>query len=568
VTKRLRQEEGIALLMALGFTIVLTIFVVSMITFTSASQRNSRLSSGDLQARQYAEAGLNTAYSILVNQNTVSGGNPAAANLLGCNGASGATDTNGPSNCATPSAKIICVAAASGCTAQSVGSVSVFGFFSGPNPATYQGVTVPASTWLLVSTGYSRNPNTGSVDAKVTTAQVKIEPLDSGAVASVWNHMFITSPLIPNQCSVDFGGNNENITDPIYVIGNLCLSGQNVAIQTPATGGQPVDLQVGGKLVLSGSGSKVGTDSTHPIYSGVVVGGCTTVSVSSTTTPCSPSSFNYWVGQTDTFVPNDAPEKTSTEQANDYANFDPGPMHTCKSGTTPAPLADAVFDNNIAGSGEPNNSGSSTPGGTFELVPNFSYACISKTGSNYMIWNNSTSSITVANVPAAGQNLTVPGKTLAVNASNPGIFIDGNMTISQSATYTGTAVLEVAGTVTFNGNATALCATGPPCDFNNWQGSSTNKSMLNLVPLASNTTAITFTNNTQTFQGSLWCQPSSSMTFVKNGVTIEGPISIGKFDNTFNNAVFKPLPVIKNMPVGAPLPPNTSAAIDPLVITK
>ena len=58
------------------------------------------------------------------------------------------------------------------------------------------------------------------------------------------------------------------------------------------------------------------------------------------------------------------------------------------------------------------------------------------------------------------------------------------------------------------------------------------------------------------------------MTFVKNGVTIEGPISIGHFDATFNNATFQPLPVIKNMPVGAPIPPNTGASIGTLTITK
>jgi hypothetical protein len=58
------------------------------------------------------------------------------------------------------------------------------------------------------------------------------------------------------------------------------------------------------------------------------------------------------------------------------------------------------------------------------------------------------------------------------------------------------------------------------------------------------------------------------MTFVKNGVTVEGPISIGSFDATFNNATFKPLPVIKNMPPGAPLPPNSGAMVGAMTITK
>src|SRR5205085_6867613 len=115
---------------------------------------------------------------------------------------------------------------------------------------------------------------------------------------------------------------------------------------------------------------------------------------------------------------------------------------------------------------------------------------------------------------------------------NGSIFIDANMTISQSATYTGTAALEAAGTIKFVGNSTQLCATSP-CNFNNWQGSSGNNSMLTLVSLKTSTTSVTFQDNAQTFQGSLWTQPSSSMTFVKNGVTVEGPISIGSFDATF-----------------------------------
>ena len=93
--------------------------------------------------------------------------------------------------------------------------------------------------------------------------------------------------------------------------------------------------------------------------------------------------------------------------------------------------------------------------------------------------------------------------------------------------------------------------------------------MLTLVSVKKNAVpAIQFTNNAQTFQGSMWTQPSSSMNFVKNGVDIQGPMAIGAFDATFNNASFQPLPVIKNMPVGAPLPPNTGVTVGPLIVTK
>ena len=37
---------------------------------------------------------------------------------------------------------------------------------------------------------------------------------------------------------------------------------------------------------------------------------------------------------------------------------------------------------------------------------------------------------------------------------------------------------------------------------------------------------------------------------------------------TFNNVTVKPLPVIKNMPVGAPLPPDSGATVGAMTITK
>jgi len=369
--------------------------------------------------------------------------------------------------------------------------------------------------------------------AKTTTATVKITALDSGAVASVWNHIFITAPYVANVCQVTFGGNGMQVNVPLYAFGNVCFTGQNVA--AVETTGQPIDLMIGGKLVLSGSGTKVGADSSHPITSGVVVGGCTTVAVTSATSSCASGGFNYWVTGTDTFIQNDAPAMSAADIAADYANFDPGPHHACASGGLPS----STFDNDTTQNGT---------NASFELFPSSNYTCISQSGSSVgqLTWNNTT-------------------KTLTINGS---VFLDGNLTLSQSATYTGTGVIEAAGTITFNGNATQVCATGPPCNFTNWQGSSGNNSMLTLVALKSSGNTITFTDNSQTFQGSLWNQPTANMTFVKNGVTVNGPISVGNFDATFNNAVFKPLPVIKNMPVGAPIPPNTSASIGTMIVTK
>jgi hypothetical protein len=524
---RLQDESGFALVVALGVAIVMTIFVVSVISYVTSNQRSAQISSADLQAAHYAEGALNGAFSILNHVNT-NGTNATSPNLLGC---AVGYSSPGISDCSNPTPDAFCVAAAN-CSAGGDGSGTVYGFFSGTNPQTFNGIAVPASTWLLYATGYARNPNSNGVVAKQAMALVKISPpfLTQQQVASVWNHVFVTAPA-SNGCSLSFAGNSVTITTPMYVIGNLCLgSGGNGAHITETT--QPIDIQVGGKLVLSG-GSNVGANSSHPITSGVVNGGCTTVSVTSTTLPCSSGAFSYWVKTTDTWIPNDSPVKTSAQIANDYASFDPGPKHPCQAGGP-------TFDNDTVQNGS---------NASFELTPPTSYTCVSQNGAGVgqLSWNAGT-------------------QTLTVNGS---IFIDGDMTISASAKYVGVAVIETAGTITFIGNNHSLCAESP-CNTaaNAWQGSSGNNSMLSLVSLTPNGTAIHVTGNSQNFQGSMFTQPSANVTFDKNGVIIEGPMSIGTFDSSFNNATLIPFPVINNMPLGAPLPPNAGATISQLTYLK
>jgi hypothetical protein len=437
---------------------------------------------------------------------------------------------------------------------QSKGTASVYGFFSGTNPQTFLGVSVPASTWLVVSTGYAANPD-GNVDGKLALATAKINPLGAGQVASVWNHVFLTAKLANGQCQLNLQGNTTSIDIPIYANGNVCLGSNGSGVTVSEAGGKPIDLMVGGKLVLIG-GSKIGADSLHPITSGVVAGGCTTVDVTAATTPCSPAGFSYWVKDLDTFVPNEAPEVTPSQMSTNYATFDPGPKHGCLAGTTPAPLALSAFDSALASpSAEPDASGSSTNGTAFELTPNSSYSCVSQNSVN--------------GVPVGQLTWDNTAKTLTINGS---IFFDSNITISQSANYTGTAVIEAAGTIVVNGNGTKICAvydnSAHDCNWTNWQGQTNNRSMLTLASLTSLAPAIKFTNNAQSFQGSLWTQPTGSVDFVKNGVNIEGPISVGTFTSNFNNASFQPMPVISNMPVGAPLPPNTGATVSNFTILK
>jgi hypothetical protein len=351
----------------------------------------------------------------------------------------------------------------------------------------------------------------------------------------VWNHVFLTAPLVPNTCQTDFSSNGLVIDVPLYVIGNLCFSGNGNVVKEV---GQPVDLQVGGKLYLnSGGPNSVGVNATTPITSGVVVGGCTNAGISTAGQACTPPTYKFWVTTVATFTPQAAPVQTATDITNDYNNFDPGPKHACQSGTTPPPLASTVFDNDTTY----NNSAAS-----FELTPASSYSCISVSGASVgqLTWDNTL-------------------KKLTINGS---IFIDGSMTISQSAYYVGTAIIEVAGTVQLKNANTKVCATSP-CNttLGVWQGSSGNNSMLTLAPLTASSTALTLVGDGETFQGSVWTQPTGKVLLAGSNATLQGPLSMGTVDTPSNGASLKPMPVIKNMPVGAPLPPNTGVTIDPVV---
>jgi hypothetical protein len=72
--------------------------------------------------------------------------------------------------------------------------------------------------WIIVATGYVANGR-GGVTAKSLKATVLVNGGGAGAIASVWNHVFITSPL-GATCNQSISGNGTLWTAPLYVIGS------------------------------------------------------------------------------------------------------------------------------------------------------------------------------------------------------------------------------------------------------------------------------------------------------------------------------------------------------------
>jgi hypothetical protein len=124
-------------------------------------------------------------------------------------------------------------------------------------------------------------------------------------------------------------------------------------------------------------------------------------------------------------------------------------------------------------------------------------------------------------------------------------------------------VIMNSGQISFPTNQESICAQNTSCTYSNWQGNTTNTDMLTFATiLASSATAINWTGQGITFQASLWCRPSSTFFLTgQGGPVIQGPMSVGSMNISGNSFSFNPLPVIKNMPVGAPVPPNVSAQI-------
>jgi Tfp pilus assembly protein PilX len=568
---RLRREDGVALLLALAFTVTLSLLVFGTVSYVTSNQHNAQNSRTDGSARAYAEAALDVAYSTIEHAGNTVGLNPANPALLGC-AAAGGSYAN--SDCTAPTVLCVPVAAAcpSGTYTPTVGTATVVGSYTGTaTTTTYANITEPAGYWILSATGYARNAS-GKIDAKALRGTVQISALDSGAVASVWNHVFLTAPWQQGVCTTTFSGNSTVLDMPVYTIGNLCFTGNSSGIQQVA-GGQNIDLQVGGTLYYGGGNDFIGS-ATTALYSGVVQMGCSTTATqlaNATAAAPAPACVNgatptYYVTNPQTYVSEDDPELTDAQAEKDYSNFDPGPKHPCLSGTTPSPLATSALDFSIAGTEGsttmPDNSGSSSANGVFDVTPSSSYACVSQSGLNtgYLIWNGGSSSMTVT---VGSTSVTVAAKQLAINGS---IFLDGPIKVSQSMTYKGVGVIMAAGQINLPTNNMSICAQNTGCAYTSWQGSTGNNDMLTLATLLSNSSAaINWTGQGIIWQGSFWCRPSSTFFLTgQGGPQIQGPLSVGAMTINGNSFDFKPLPVIKNMPTGAPVPPNVSAKVGPL----
>ena len=221
VRKRLSNESGLALVLALIVVAALSVATASMIMLVTSNQTAVGRDRQEERAFNIAEAGLNEAVSYLSTQDTLSISAVAATDYSLDNG-------------------------------------------SGQWWATKTATSSTVDTWTLYAQATS-----GSAKRKVSVKLAANKSVISTPASGVWGLGFFVAD--PTNCAALNGTGTVQIS--VFAAGNLCLNGnQQITEPTPAT--PSVYLYVGGQVQLSGSNAAIGTASAK-IAQANIVGGCT-----------------------------------------------------------------------------------------------------------------------------------------------------------------------------------------------------------------------------------------------------------------------------------------------------
>jgi Tfp pilus assembly protein PilX len=410
--RRLAQENGIALVMALGLLIVLSISTMAMLTYTTDNARSVRYQGARVSAYTLAEAGVNEAVSVL----NLPANNAIEPCLL--------LDPAPPCN-KTPRTSPY-----AGGTARWSGTFSK-----------------PAATWTITSTGTVSNPSGAAPVTKTLTVNVQVTPsLSQQANNQAWNYIYSKKPNDgnPDVCEMTIT-QSVKVSTPLFVEGDLCINNGAGVLQGP----HGTTLVVKGRLHMANAqqdyigATKQGNNTIVNRISEAYIGnGCILQNNPVHASPCSDTD-NVYATKYDTVQPNlgDAPVADFNAWYNGSA---PGPKFPCVPEHSSAPSTWPAFE-----MGDTVRSNSVTP--AVNLTPLTAYDCWTAAGE--LAWNPTTRVLTV------NGTVYIDGSAYIQNDVKPAVY-----------TYSGMGTLYLSGTFLLK-NA-ILCAVlnsgGTACDTANW----------------------------------------------------------------------------------------------------
>ena len=490
--QRVAREDGIALIMALGILMVLSLTLTSVIYYTSSSSRDASRNHAAQKAYALAEAALNNAAAQI------------AANYYDSSGTATNTSTAGNQSWISSSWTTTQQRQSATSTAVCTASSSCVQWIATWCPTPYTGSTctsLPAAslttrgTWVITGKGTIPNPTGPSASSLTRTVQATAEVSFDPRPGSIWQWLYSGNTTTISQ--------KATVKAPLWVRNTLSLQ-QSAAIEqpqtTPATTGNRLvvgfdrtGVATGGNLDLNSMNSQGhvgGNGSTNPASTWLseahLGGSCLNVA------NC--ASKVFVTGGLSSAAPTErfpADTLSTADWQDRYLNAAPGPYHSCAGGP--------FFDKSGVADGLNNDLG------TFNLIGS-SYSCTFDSN-NYIAYDATT------------RVLTAKGT----------IYFDGDLLISGSASYVGLANIYASGNITF-GTGTVFCAklSGSTCDWNGWNpnydaSSNPNPSMIILAAYGlTGGTSVSGTN--VQFQGGLYGQNSIIVGGGSPTAGIQGPL--------------------------------------------
>jgi hypothetical protein len=421
----LREEEGVALVLAIVSMLVLTITLTAVMFMTAAGARDSQRTNAGQRAYSLAESGVNNALAVLEANYPGTVGYPGDNTLL----------TTCPASLPT-----VCPFTSTYPT----GSVKWSGTLDNAPPGAGW-----ADQWNIVSTAAVPNP-TGPGAAPVTRTVKAVVPVIKPPV----------TPIGQNNPLNFIYGNAINflqsviVASPVYAVSDLRLQNSSTISEWIGNvAGNPNKVAVGGNFYEEQNANQAGhingsASPANDLGEMYVQGLCSTKANTETLHACAwgdtdqiwatthgnviPPDFLDFVPKLTccspyTFKPTLAPfEAARSSMGEAYRTADLGPLSPCTTGSLPTSVFPRGFDTASGADLDLNNS--ATPAGTaaINLTPSgVSYSCKSRAGE--LKWNGT-------------DELTVRGT----------VFIDGSATItsapSAQATNVGQGTLVLTGT--------------------------------------------------------------------------------------------------------------------------
>jgi hypothetical protein len=525
VLRRLHDESGVALVMALLVMTVLTIVTGTAIYYTTQAQHGSQLSLSRDGAYRLAEAGINNAMSVLgdpPDPNTGIGNNALDPNVF----------------CGIP-----------GKTYTSTNPCTIKDTYANGYVIWTGTLNAGTATWAITSTGYVRNPDitaTTVYSTRTLSASVAVHPtLTQPLNTPVWNYIYATKPAsTPPTCDEDLF-NSVQIASPFYVEGNLCLHQTSSIMRGP--------LVVKGRMSMDSNTQNFAGTSAQPLSDAHIVNGCT---VKNTThVPCKNNGAdNLYATVLDTTPPTSLSPPVPNWN-NWYLNASPGPFFPCQTINGQAPLNPPRFDDDAPTDPSASdstkllsaNNSLTAHGLPQNLTPGNDYRC--QTASGELSWNNTT-------------------KTLTIKGT---MYIDGDAYIQNGAVnkYTGQGVIYLGGTLLIKNSSLCGAIYNGACDMRTYQSSpqqgwDPNSNLICFVAknVASGTSQVNTGDSIQlvsaTMQGAAYAAGNIELGTTSN---VDGPM-VG-YQVLLGQSVTTSFPSITIVPQGMPSNPTAYAQVDP-----